>query len=366
METNELNAFLPSRPVHPFEILEDEIVARGMSYKEFARQIDMAPSNFSRMLKMQGELTSEMAIKLEKALGIPYIEWMSYQESYLKDKARIEEKAIGEAADKGMEDLLNKNINLEDFYKRLGLWLKPIKERLREIKLYIPFILNPENLRLSGLFKKSEMRQTEQRNLLTWIMLARAEAAIITFDMAYTPGNARRAAEQFARMAHDGSVTKESTESLLRSYGIGYGCVEKLDKTPVDAFSTMSEGVPCVIVTYRIKDRDKFIFDILHELGHIALHMENGERNNFVNCNDEKSDKYEKEADKFASDLLIPPAKWSEIMKVSSNGVNPHKISKLIGDRAQELGLSPSIAVSRYKHEINTYNILCYQSPKLM
>lgn len=366
METNELNAFLPSHPVHPFEILEDEIEARGISYKEFARQIAMAPSNFSRMLKMRGELTSEMALKLEKVLGIPYIEWMSYQESYLKDKTRIEEKAIGEARDKSMEDLLNKNINLDVFYKRLGLGLKPIKDRLREITPYIPFILNPDKLSLSGLFKKSELHQTEQRNLLTWIMLARAEAGVITFDMDYTTGNARKAAEQFASMAHNGSVTKESTQRLLYSYGIGYGYVEKLEKTPVDAFSTMSGGVPCIIVTYRIKDRDKFIFDILHELGHIALHMENGERNSFVNCNDEKSDKYEKEADKFASDLLIPPAKWSEIMKVSPNGLNPHKISKLIGDKAQELGLSPSIAVSRYKHEIKTYSLSCYQSPKLI
>lgn len=92
METNEVNAYVPFHPVHPFEILKEELDARGISQKEFAESIGMKASNFSRMLKAKGELSSEMAFKLEDSLGIPYSHWMGFQEKYLRDQKLIEER----------------------------------------------------------------------------------------------------------------------------------------------------------------------------------------------------------------------------------------------------------------------------------
>ena len=89
METTKNSSYVPSSPVHPFDIVEDEIAARGLTKKEFAESIGMKPSNFSRMIKKKGELTSEMALKFEAALYIPYRHWMGYQEQYLKDCARL-------------------------------------------------------------------------------------------------------------------------------------------------------------------------------------------------------------------------------------------------------------------------------------
>lgn len=76
-------------PVHPFDIVVDEIEARGLTKKEFAESIGMKPSNLSRMINKRGALTSEMALKLEDALGIPFSHWMKFQEEYLKDCARL-------------------------------------------------------------------------------------------------------------------------------------------------------------------------------------------------------------------------------------------------------------------------------------
>ncbi len=92
METNNINEYVPFSPVHPFEILEEELSARGITKKDFALQIGMKPSNLSRMLSNKGELSSEMALKLEIALGIPYLEWMRLQEAYIKDKMRTERR----------------------------------------------------------------------------------------------------------------------------------------------------------------------------------------------------------------------------------------------------------------------------------
>lgn len=94
METNEKAPYLPIEPVHPYEILEDELKARGISKKEFALRLGMKASNFSRMLKDRGSLSSEMALRLEKELEIPYLDWMRYQEMYLKDVKRLDKQSF--------------------------------------------------------------------------------------------------------------------------------------------------------------------------------------------------------------------------------------------------------------------------------
>ncbi len=127
METNNQNQFFPSSPIHPYDILQDELKARGISKKEFAAQIGMKPSNFSRMLKAKGNLSSETALKLEEVLGITYSLWMKLQEEYIKDCIRLKVPQSCEMKDKSIEDI----------YEKLNSILKPIIERADGIKEFI-------------------------------------------------------------------------------------------------------------------------------------------------------------------------------------------------------------------------------------
>ena len=57
-------------PVHPGEILKDEIEFRGISQRQLAKQIGVSYSQFNEMLNGKRALNSEMALLLEAALGI--------------------------------------------------------------------------------------------------------------------------------------------------------------------------------------------------------------------------------------------------------------------------------------------------------
>lgn len=127
METNNQTQFYPSSPIHPYEILVDELKARGLSRKEFAALIGMKPSNFSRMLKAKGNLSSETALRLEEVLGIPYSLWMKLQEEYIKDCIRLKVPQSSEMKDKSHDDI----------YVKLNSILKPIIERAEGIKAFI-------------------------------------------------------------------------------------------------------------------------------------------------------------------------------------------------------------------------------------
>lgn len=132
METNKTTSYIPSAPVHPFDIVEDEIAARGLTKKEFAESIGMKPSNFSRMLKKKGELTSEMAMKLEAALDIPYRHWMRFQEQYLKDCARLNLSSLNKTTDsKSSHD--EEGTAYEDIYQKIYSAIRPVRERMESI-----------------------------------------------------------------------------------------------------------------------------------------------------------------------------------------------------------------------------------------
>lgn len=81
METRDKNV-LPAAPTHPGSILRKELRARGIKQKDFAASIGMEPSNLSGLINGRRNMSMSTAIKLERALGIPYHHWMNLQNRY--------------------------------------------------------------------------------------------------------------------------------------------------------------------------------------------------------------------------------------------------------------------------------------------
>nr|DAS71160.1 MAG TPA: addiction module antidote protein [Caudoviricetes sp.] len=91
-----ISLIIPRRAVHPSEIIKDEIEARDMSKKEFADRIGMRPSNLSRLLRGDTDITIALAEKLEKALDIPASFWLRMQSTYNSDCQIIAERDMQE------------------------------------------------------------------------------------------------------------------------------------------------------------------------------------------------------------------------------------------------------------------------------
>ena len=111
---------------------------------------------------------------------------------------------------------------------------------------------------------------------------------------------------------------------------------------------------------------DKLTFDILHELCHIDRHFSQGDKA-FISIEsiEYSNDPREKEANEFARQMLIPDEIWENILKVGCTSLSPYNIVKTIVKEAERCGISPSIAISRYKHDTNWYRTSAYKSPKI-
>lgn len=83
-------------PIHPGEMLRDELDALGLSARRFAAHIGVPPNAVTEILNGERRVTAPMALRLGKAFGIDPRYWTNLQSIYETKLARAE---IGEALD---------------------------------------------------------------------------------------------------------------------------------------------------------------------------------------------------------------------------------------------------------------------------
>lgn len=81
-------------PIHPGEILADELDELGISATELARTLDVPPNRISQILTCKRAITADTALRLARYFGTSPDFWMNLQQGYELDLAR---KAIGKA-----------------------------------------------------------------------------------------------------------------------------------------------------------------------------------------------------------------------------------------------------------------------------
>lgn len=82
----------PVVATHPGELIRDELKDRGMTQKQLAAEMDVKPSVLSETINGKRAVSVNMALALEKALGIPADIWMNLQSLYDLDMASIAER----------------------------------------------------------------------------------------------------------------------------------------------------------------------------------------------------------------------------------------------------------------------------------
>ena len=69
----------PFVATHPGEMIKDELKERGMTQKQLAAETGIKPSVLSETINGKRSVSLNVAVALEKALGIPADIWMNLQ-----------------------------------------------------------------------------------------------------------------------------------------------------------------------------------------------------------------------------------------------------------------------------------------------
>ena len=88
LEKETANDMTSSMLIHPGEMIKDEIIARGITQKELAKQMGVSYTVFNEILNGKRPVTTEYALLLEAALGINASIWIGLQTDYNMQKAK--------------------------------------------------------------------------------------------------------------------------------------------------------------------------------------------------------------------------------------------------------------------------------------
>jgi len=77
-----MGKYVCARPIHPGEVLKDEIEYRGISQGKLAAQMGMSYKMLNHILNQRRPITTQTALLFEAALGIPADSLIHLQTDY--------------------------------------------------------------------------------------------------------------------------------------------------------------------------------------------------------------------------------------------------------------------------------------------
>ena len=77
----------PFMAVHPGMMIKPELEERGISQKDFAKMVGVQASHLSEVLNGKRGLTTDLAVKIESAIGLPAKVLLSAQAQYELESA---------------------------------------------------------------------------------------------------------------------------------------------------------------------------------------------------------------------------------------------------------------------------------------
>lgn len=80
------------RPIHPGEILTEELVSLGISPTELARQLKVPPNRITQIIQGKRAITGDTALRLGHWFGSSPEFWLNLQAQY---EIRLAEKISG-------------------------------------------------------------------------------------------------------------------------------------------------------------------------------------------------------------------------------------------------------------------------------
>ncbi len=77
------------RPIHPGEILRDELAERGLSANALARALGVPANRITGILNGTRGLTADTALRLARCFGTSPEFWMNLQQAYELRRAQL-------------------------------------------------------------------------------------------------------------------------------------------------------------------------------------------------------------------------------------------------------------------------------------
>lgn len=342
MDKQSINEYRPNYAVPPGDVLSAELELRGMTQQELSRRTGLTPKHIISIVKAKSAITSETAIKFERAIGMPAEYWLNLESHYQEVLARLEEETQLDTDQAWLNHIPVAAMS------KLG-WIskfKAPKEQLVEVLRFfgIASVSQWDDMwpNLNVAYRQHNHHEVFPEAVSAWLRRGEIEAAQIPCAP-YDKAAFRTALDEIRKLTTEApEVFVPKMQELCANAGVAVVFVPALPKTGVSgATRWLTPNKAIVQLSLRYKTDDHLWFTFFHEAGHILLH---GKKELFLEGSNGLDETKEEEANKFAQTELIPRSAFARL-------ATTRQFSKvLIQDFARQIGIAPGIVVGQLQH----------------
>lgn len=346
IEDYERKSVPPAMP-DPVDAILFRMDQMGLGRKDLGPYIG-SNSKISEILSRKRPLSLSMIRRLHKGLGIPADVLIGERET---EKALIDDKIEMDYTKFPLKEMLERGCfgNFKGNAQRLKDYAEDLVVKLMHGLL--PKQFKPAFLRAP--LHQRGVRGTDGYALLAWRLCVLRKVRKSTVSRDYKQGVLTlKWLQDLARLSVFEDGPRLAREQLGLA-GIALVIEPHFKGTYLDGAAMLDNGRPIVALTLRHDRLDNFWFVLMHELAHVAKHLDDAHpvfTDNLDSPDDQ--DVKEREADELAGEALIPKDDWEKSAVRTSHNTGD---AKELSDR---LGIHPAIVAGRVRHETGNYRFL--------
>jgi plasmid maintenance system antidote protein VapI/Zn-dependent peptidase ImmA (M78 family) len=337
-------AFEPDWLSAPGGTILDVIEERDMSSKELARLLGYSLERTEKLIAGKETITRDVAALLAEHVGGSEKFWLSRENNYRNEVARLQRSGNLAAAKAWLDEL-----PLRDM-RQFG-WI-PSHNRVEDnVAACLEYfrVSNVQEWRkkysqfLSLVsFRTSPTHKSEPGSIIAWLRYGEIKSDSIA-SRGWSAAGFERSLIGMRRLTRkkDPSIFIPELRKLCAENGVALviargpaGCRAS------GATRFLNNKKAMILLSFRYLSDDQFWFTFFHEAGHLLMH---GDKALFLEDGSDVSLKEEHEANLFAQNILIPPEARAEFLSL-----RPSKDSVM--KFAVKIGISRGIVVGQLQH----------------
>lgn len=344
--TDSTRAFDPDWISPPGDTIVDLLAERGWKQTELARRMDYSGKHISQLVNGLAVLTQEAASRLERVLGGTAAFWLAREAQYRAQIARQQEtKAMQEWAN-WLDEVPAKELMRIGRIPRRRFNAKEKPDIVRD-SLAFYGVASPSGWKeqygaMQGRFRKSSRLQGDLGAISAWLRLGEIGAEHSKLPP-YSAGRFNEALSEARTLTvQRPEVFLPRLASLLSEAGVVFMLVPAIPRSHVSGVARWIGPRPMIQLSLYGKTNDRFWFTFFHEAAHVLLHARD---KIFLDDSDglRVESHFEREADQWAADMLIPRRFIDELASLRS--------AAAVRGFAAKAHIHPAIVVGRLQHD---------------
>lgn len=344
--TDNQYAYLPDVVSVPGETLKELLDERGMTQKDLAVRTGRPLKTINEIVKGKAQITPETAVQFERALGLPAAFWNEREAHYRGFLARVEADKLAERWLCWLDELPLKEMMAARALPPTRL-TPAVRHRLLDAALMFFGVASPDEWRKvyskpQAAYRRSMSRNCDVGAVAVWLRLGELEAQrcdCADFDSRTFQG----ALGEIRNLTLlDPEKFLPTLNRLCAKSGVVLALVPGLPRAHVAGAARWINKRALIQLSLYGKFNDRFWFTFFHEACHILKH---GRGEVFLDdlSGSGGQSEFEKEADAFAANILIPPARASALSLL--------RTEQAVRQFASSIGIHPGIVVGRLQHD---------------